>query len=292
MIPKETRVALAIPVNNKRMNKLLFSIAILSMMAITSCRTTKKITTAISKPDTTSVQAPVVVVPVGEDSVATIKDNYSKIISNTIAYNSFSAKIEVDYLDPEGKKYNVNAHVRMQKDSTIWISITAILGIEGLRALITKDSIKILDKQNKTYTARGIDYLEELTALPLTLSSLQDLFIGNPVFFTDKILGYSRAQENISLKTSSEFSKGLYTFIESNKQLQSTKLDDADELRNRSCFINYDKYDNKKGRLFSEKREISITEKSTMLFRLDFKHYEFNETLSFPFNVPKGYKPI
>lgn len=286
-------VALAIRANNNRkMNKLLSAIVLISAIMILSCRTTKKITTAISKQDTTVVQAPVVTVPAGEDSAATIKENYSKIIANNIDYNTFSAKIDVDYLDPEGKKYNVNAHVRMQKDSSIWISVTAILGIEGLRALITKDSIKILDKQNKTYTARGISYMEELTALPLTLQSLQDLFIGNPVFFNNNIIGYSRAQENISLKTTSAFIKGLFTFNEKSKQLLSTKLDDVEDLQNRSCLIVYDKYDFKKGKAFSEKREISITEKSTMIFRLDYKQYEFNETLSFPFSIPKGYKAI
>jgi hypothetical protein len=273
-------------------NSLIIS-ALIVVGILSACRTTKKIQTAISKVDTTVVQPPpVVVVPAGEDSAATIKANYQLIAAKAIDYSTFSAKIEVDYIDPEGKKYNVNAHVRMQKDSTIWISITAILGIEGLRALITKDSIKILDKQNKTYTARGIDYLEDLTALPLTLQSLQDLFIGNPVFFTKNIIGYSRAQENISLKTSGDFIKGLFTFNETSKQLQSTKLDDANELKNRSCLMTYDKYEDKKGKPFAEKREIRITEKSTMTFRFDYKQYEFNETLSFPFSIPKTYKAI
>jgi Domain of unknown function (DUF4292) len=265
---------------------------ILVVFVFSACRTTKKIQTAISKTDTAVVQSPVITKPVGEDSIATIKDNYTKIIANQFNYNTFSAKIEVDYIDPDGKKYNVNAHVRMSKDSMIWISVTAILGIEGLRALITKDSIKILDKQNKTYKARDISYLEDITALPLTLRSLQDLFIGNPIFFDNNIIGYSRAQGNISLKSAGEIIKGLFTFNEDSKRLQSCKLDDADELQNRSCLISYDKYEDKKGKLFSEKREISITEKSTMVLKLDYKQYEFNETLSFPFSIPKGYKPV
>jgi hypothetical protein len=271
----------------------IFSIVLVTIVFVFSaCRTTKKIQTAISKTDTAVIQSPVITKPAGEDSVATIKDNYTKIIANQFNYNTFSAKIDVDYIDADGKKYNVNAHVRMNRDSTIWISVTAILGIEGLRALITKDSIKILDKQNKTYKARDISYLKDITALPLTLRSLQDLFIGNPVFFDNNIIGYSRAQGNISLKSAGDIIKGLFTFNEDSKRLQSCKLDDADELQNRSCLISYDKYEDKKGKLFSEKREISITEKSTMVLKLDYKQYEFNEMLSFPFSIPKGYKRI
>ncbi len=274
------------------MQRFCLILLVVIVFLVSACRSTKKIQTAVSKTDTLVTQAPVVSIPVGEDSTAIIKENYSKIFSNQFNYSSFSAKIDVDYIDADGKKYNVNAHLRMSKDSAIWISVTAILGIEGLRALITKDSIKILDKQNKTFKARDISYLESLTSLPLTLSSLQDLFIGNPVFFENKIIGYSRSQNNISLKTSSEFIKGLYTFNEVSKRLESCKLDDADELQNRSCLISYDKYDNKKGKLFSERRDITIAEKSTMILKLDYKQYEFNETLSFPFSIPKGYKPI
>ena len=70
----------------------------------------------------------------------------------------------------------------MYKDSVIWISITALFGIEGLRAYITKDSVKIINKQDKVYTGRSVAYLQEVTALPLDLHSLQELLIGNPVF--------------------------------------------------------------------------------------------------------------
>jgi len=58
----------------------------------------------------------------------------------------------------------------MHKDSAIWVSMTAILGKEGWRALITGDSVKLLDKKNKIYTARSVAYLQEVTAIQVTLS--------------------------------------------------------------------------------------------------------------------------
>ncbi len=144
---------------------LLFTVAICFFY---SCRSTKKIQTAIAQIDTVAVA----VVPIdnsGKDSMDFIKENYNKVMSNRINFTTFAAKIDIDYEDANGKKYNVNAHLRMYKDSVIWISITAILGIEGLRAYITADSVKLLDKQNKTYIARSVSYLQEVTALPLGL---------------------------------------------------------------------------------------------------------------------------
>ncbi len=254
-----------------------------------SCRSTKNIQTAIAKKDTTIV----VTRPAHDlrgDSLAFIKQQYKLLEQNRIGFKTFSAKLDVDYRDADGKKYDVNAHLRMYKDSVIWLSVTAILGIEGLRAYITRDSVKLLDKQNKLYIARSVSYLQEVTALPLDLLSLQDLLIGNPVFLDSNIVSYSKSASNISLLAIGDFFKNLITISEKEKLLQSSKLDDLDGLRNRTCYITYSDYENKKGVPFPAKRTINVSEKNKLDIRLDFKQYEFNETLTFPFSVPKNYK--
>jgi hypothetical protein len=61
-----------------------------------SCRSTKKIQTAIAKKDTTAT----VIVPVDhshEDSIAFIQDNYNAYTGNRINFTKFSAKYDVDY---------------------------------------------------------------------------------------------------------------------------------------------------------------------------------------------------
>ncbi len=267
---------------------LLFAVAI---SLFPSCRTTRKIQTAIAKKDT--VVAPVVVISTSNpraDSIAFIKENYNRVIGNRISFTTFSAKIDVDYTDADGKKYNVNAHIRMYKDSVIWVSVTAILGIEGLRAYITKDSVKLLNKQDKIYTARSVSYLQEVTALPLDLVSLQNLLLGNPVFLDSNIVSYSVDPTTISLQSNGGFFKNLFTIGKNDKLAVSSKLDDMDELRSRTCYLTYDDYENKKGANFSTKRGIAVSEKKKLDIKLDFRQYEFNETLSFPFNVPKNYK--
>jgi len=270
------------------MNKLILVLAS-AICFFTSCRSTKKIQTAIAPRDSTVV----VVKPIdhsGQDSANYIRETYSKVMANRINFTTFSGKIDVDYEDAAGKKYNVNAHLRMYKDSAIWISITAILGIEGLRAYITKDSVKLLDKQNKVYTARSVSYLQEMSSLPLTLTSLQDLLIGNPVFLDSTISNYSKAGNTISLLSNGSFFKNLFTIGEADKLPLSSKLDDADGLKNRTCHLTYDDYESKKGVNFPTKRTITVTEKGKLDIKLDFKQYDFNETLSFPFNIPKNYK--
>jgi hypothetical protein len=211
-------------------------------------------------------------------------------MNNRLSFITFSAKIDVDYEDAEGKKYNVNAHVRMYKDSVIWVVITGALGIEGLRAYITPDSVKLLDKQNKNYIARSVSYLQEVTELPLDLASLQDLLIGNPVFLDSNIVSYSKSADAISLMSNGEFFKNLFTIGQTDKLIQSSKLDDLDEMKNRTCYLTYNDYEDKKGVNFSTRRDINVSEKKRLDIQLNFKQYDFNETLSFPFSVPKNYK--
>lgn len=263
-------------------------IYVLLVISAYSCRSTKKIQSAIVKIDT--VASPVVVVDRSrEDSISFIRNNYDSILRNRIQYTTFSGKIDVEYRDDDGKKYDVNAVVRMYRDSVIWVSVTAILGIEGLRAYITKDSVKLLNKADKIYTARSVSYLQEVTALPLSLNSLQDLLIGNPVFLDSNIISYSRNSGSISLLSLGDFFKNLFTITSDHKLTISSKLDDVEEMRNRTCYLSYDNYESKKGPNFSTRRSINVSEKKKLDIKLNYKQYEFNETLSFPFTVPKNY---
>jgi hypothetical protein len=269
------------------MIRIVFFLAVAGYF-LSSCRSTRKIQTAIAKKDTVLVAGDSIIRS-GEDSLAVIRRAYENTQKNKINYITFAAKVNVDYQGTDGKKYDVNANLRMYKDSVIWISITAILGIEGLRAYITKDSVKILNKQDKIYMARSVAYLQEVTALPLDLHTLQDILIGNPVFFDSSIIFYSRSGSTISLLHTGKWFRNLLTLNEMGR-IENSKLDDVDLTRSRTCNLSYTEYENKKGVFFSTKRRITVAEKANLDIKLDIKSYDFNETLSFPFTVPKNYK--
>lgn len=272
------------------MNRSFIILASISTM-LCSCHVSKKIQTpvAVIKTDTIAAVITAPAAHASEDSAKFIGELYQAVQHNRIDFTTFSGKIDMDYKDGNGNNYNVNAHVRMYRDSVIWLSITAILGIEGLRVYITPDSVKVLDKQNKVYKARSISFLQELTALPLDLPALQDLLIGNPLFLDAAISAYSRSGTTISLLSTGEFFTNLVTINETDKLIQNSKLDDKDVVRSRSCYLTYADYENKKGASFPQKRTINVTDKVKLEIKMDYKQYDFNEKLSFPFSVPKSY---
>lgn len=270
------------------MIRSLAFIMITGILVFTSCRSTKKIQTAIAKKDTVAVA--VIVNDPHADSMKFISETYAQLEKNKIGYETFSAKINTDYQGTDDKKYDLNVFLRMKKDSIIWISVNVALGIEGLRVMIDKDSVRILNKLEKEYQIKSLDYLLDVAALPLDLHSLQELIIGNPIFIDSNINSYSIDGDLISMMCESEWFRHLITVQNNDHLVVHSKLDDVDVLRNRTCFLNYADYENKDGVNFSTLRNISVTAKTKLDVKMHFKQYAFNETLSFPFSIPKNYK--
>ena len=267
-------------------------ILFISLIVLASCRSTRKIQTAINKKDSveTSVVPPEERESRKNDTLRMIAQTLQKLDSNQIDYRTFSAKVNVDYRGFDGKNYDVNANVRMLRDSIIWINVNAFMGIDAMRLIITRDSVKLLNKLDKVYTARSVDYLQDVTELPLDLQTVQDLIIGNPVFLDSNVVSYTTSNDISSMLSIGVWFKNLITLSEPNKGLIRIKLDDTDITRSRTADLTYTDYEEKKGYPFSTKRRILVTEKKRLDIKLDFKHYEFNTEVSFPFSIPKNYE--
>lgn len=262
---------------------------LLALITLAGCKTTRQINKVIAPKDSTIV---VMNNRTDIDSIVKVRNTLDNLGRNHIDFRTFNAKIKVEYQDNKGKQPDITAIVRMVKDSAIWISLSAtFLNIEVYRVLITKDSVILLNKQDKEVQYRSLDYLQEVTEIPFDFKTVQDLIIGNPVFMdSTKILSYKQTGDQLLLLNTGKFFKHLLTLSAENYLLIHSKLDDVDLARNRTADITYSQYDNKTGVNFSTYREITISEKNKLDIQLDFKQYEFNKDLSVSFNVPKNFK--
>ncbi len=273
--------------------KMLFRcIAALTLfMSFYSCRSTKKIQTAITKIDTTRIPPPRTEDPNAKaDSMKFISDTYTSIQKNLIDFRTFSAKIKVNFEDKDGKKNDFTAFIRLRKDSTLWISINAIFGVEAFRVLITPDSIKILNKLDKKYQANSVSSLQEIANVPFTFKELQNILVGNPIYLDSNIIAYIRNDKGISLISIGQVFKHLLTVNKDDYTLQNSKIDDIDVNRARTCQIIYGDYDKKADMSFSKFRKIIVSEKTKLDIEMDYKQYGFNEELNYPFTIPKNFK--
>ncbi|MBC8035252.1 MAG: DUF4292 domain-containing protein [Chitinophagaceae bacterium] len=253
-----------------------------------ACQSTRKIKSAIAAIDTTHATR---VDTTKTDSLAIAETIFREVHKNRVEFSSFSAKIKVEYADKNDKAPDLTVIARIKKDSAIWLSINAtVFSYEAFRVLITRDSVKVLNKKDKLVTLRSIAYLQEVAQLPFDFFTLQDLVIGNPVFFSKNIVSVNQSNENTTVLSTGEFFKNLTTLGSSNYLVRSSKLDDINTMRNRTCYLSYGNYESKNGISFATRRTISISGNSKLDVDMDFKQYSFNENLVFPFNIPKNYK--
>lgn len=268
-------------------------LTILALLAITcldlsSCKTAKKIQASIDKKDTTSVH---ITNASGVDSLKLIRNEMDSLNQKRISFKTFSAKIKVEYEDSKGKQPNITAYVRILDDSLIWISgYATVFNIEAFRVLIRKDSVFVLDKINKEAKMRSIDFLQEVTEIPFDLKTLQDLFVGNPIFLTDSVISYKQTESRILIATLGSYFKHLLTLNRDDRLIVHSKLDDVNLSRNRTADITYGEYENNNGLPFATYREITVSEKNKLDIHLNFKQYEFNKELTIAFNIPANYK--
>jgi uncharacterized protein DUF4292 len=273
------------------MKNLILALAAIALtVAVSSCRSTKKLQTVISKRD--SLHVPVVESSVDRkaDSVRFIRQVYAAIDSNRIDFKTFSAKVKVDFEGKDGKKSDFNANIRLYKDSVLWISINALLGIEAFRVLITPDSVKVMNKLDKVVQLRSVSYLKEVAKLPFTFHDLQELLIGNPIYLDSNILSYRRDANGITLVSVGDIFKHFLVVSNNGYLPVQSKLDDVNPSRTRTCYIGYGDYQNKNNKRFSAFRKITVVESSKLDIELQFKQIDFNVDLNIPFTIPKNYK--
>ncbi len=264
----------------------------LILQAGISCRSSKKITTALSKKDTVLKKADTATaVDLHADSMMYIHQLYSHVKSNIIDCKTFSAKLKVHYEGSDGKDYDLTAFIRLQKDQRIWISINAtLLGIEVYRALITPDSVKVLNKMDKVYQFRSVSYLQEISHLPFDFNTLQSIILGNPIYLDSNIVYYRKEAQGISILSVGREFRNYLTLNTGDLSLKHSKLDDVDPLKARYCDITFGQYEKVDTILFSAYRKISVAEKARLDVEMSFNKYSFNDNLDFPFSVPKNYK--
>lgn len=74
---------------------------------------------------------------------------------------------------------DLSGQMRVRKDSIVWFSVTATMGVEVLRAKFSNDSVWIVNRLEKTYLAEPFDTVAAQLGIPLSLQWIQTLLMDN-----------------------------------------------------------------------------------------------------------------
>ncbi|MEI3801846.1 protein of unknown function [Chitinophaga ginsengisegetis] len=214
------------------------------------------------------------------------------IHANHIEFNTFSGKMKLAFETDKKSHNNLNATFRIKKDSIIWISVSAPIVDEVIRAVITPDSLKMYNRLDKQLFLRRMSDAEELLNIPFDFNTLQDMLIGNPVYLTDSVYQVVKTPAIISFSCDHAKFISLFNVFADDYGLQQSKVMDKDSTgaAKRSCELTYGDYTKVAGRKFPTTRRIYIEEKNVTKVALDFTRYDFDVPLTFPFSMPASYK--
>lgn len=217
---------------------------------------------------------------------ALLIEQYKPYWTNRLAYKTFSGKAKVHYETP-GDSKDFTAHIRLRKDSVIWVEITA-LGIPLARVFITQDSIFLLDKYHNEATLLSLGDAAKMLPTKVDFSSLQNLIVGEPL--------RNGSITNVAANTDS-----VVLQVEDDSYVQQVIYNTADSTIRRSYLYTrnpgpgsvseYNNYQVVTGRKLSLNRLLHIQNgNDTYILDLDLQRTDFDEALDYPFSIPKNFK--
>ncbi len=115
------------------------------------------------------------------------------ISENELDFNSLYAKKLDVSVDRDGKTHNLKAALKIERDSFTWMSLTAPLGIEIARVLLTPDSIKFIDSYNKKYFFTDYQFFYDKFDIKITFDCFQNLLSN--VYFNLEDCGKNEAND-------------------------------------------------------------------------------------------------
>jgi len=260
-----------------RKNILTSSIVLSLIVVLSACGAKKAI---VKAPSVSTV-----------DTVANKRaENIRLIKSKDVNFRTLSFKGKAKLIVNRNVN-DVSMNVRIQRDQKIWISFTALAGIEIARVLITPDSILLRNNFQSTYLAKPFSFIQSFSNKRVDFKMLQSIIAGNTINdftvepttldVTNGLLNLNGARENLRFSV-------LYNtlFKASEVNLNDVKSDQALQ-------VNYGEYQQLNASLFPSTLKIrSMSGRERILIELSYSKVESNLSMDFPFTVPKRYKLI
>lgn len=213
-----------------------------------------------------------------------------KIADNELSADWLSATLKINANDGS-RSQNFAADMRWQKNKAMWLSVYPNFGIkiEVGRALITPDSVRVIDRFNRKYYAYPISYLQTLTGYPIDFNTLQRIIAGSRLLAPDLPCQTDTLSDAYVLKTSRNTLNETIRLNRNDYTATQLSLEDqASEQTIQIAMSNYKLLNNKQ---FSHSRKINIRSKSNN-YKADIDFSDLNiatTPLEMPFSVSGKY---
>lgn len=223
-------------------------------------------------------------------SVTTTTPNTNLSIES-IDFEYFQGKARMVLRDAN-KEREVKANIRVRKDSVIWMTFS-VIGVQGGKALINKDSITIVSNVDKEYYVFNYQELSQRFNFPINYDVIQAIFLGNPIMPRSDSDEVEQLSSMYLLKQKAG-TVNVVNFVNSAAS-KIEKVELKETANNNTLDINYSNFQPVGNKLFPYNGTVSVFYKAATGLLNTSIVFEYNKAevgdreLRFPFNIPKKY---
>lgn len=208
-----------------------------------------------------------------------------------IEFDYFQGKARMILRDAN-KEREVKANIRIRKDSVIWMTFS-VIGVQGGKALINKDSITIVSNVDKEYYVFDYNELSKRYNFEVNYDVIQAAMLGNlimPRGGNDKV----EQEASMFILKQQAGTVMVSNYINAaNKKIEKVEL--KENMNNNSLVVNYSNFQPVGDKIFPYNGTISLFYKTLAGVLNTTVIFEYNKAevgdkeLKFPFNIPKRY---
>lgn len=165
-----------------------------------------------------------------------------------------TTRVKFSYQDP-GQNLNGSASIRIVRDSAVWVSVSALFGIEAARVLFTQSYIDFANKlegQKERYTYRQ---LSDMVGTELNLNMVEAILLGNKPKVKLPLTDQQTVQDTIWQR----YGAGTITcgLLASNQKLAA--LDAFNRRDTTRCIIRYKQFEPTTAGLLAKTKFVTVS---------------------------------
>lgn len=224
--------------------------------------------------------------------VATEPEPTRELHIEGIDFGYFQGKARMILRDAN-KEREVKANIRIRKDSVIWMTFS-VIGVQGGKALINKDSITIVSNMDKEYYVFEYPELSKRYNFEINYDVIQAAMLGNLILPRDPDSETVTPESSMFLLKQKAGTVEVTNFINA-ASTKIEKIEMKEQNSSNSLVINYSNFQPVGDKVFPYNGTISLFYKTmagvlntTVIFEYS-KADVGDKELKFPFNIPKRY---
>lgn len=214
-----------------------------------------------------------------------IADYYKKNIDFQTAY----FRTEVNYTS-EKDNISLAADVKIKKGEKILISLKFAF-VTVAKILITPQKVFFYEKMKGTYFEGDFEYLSNWLGTPLEYQKVENILLGYPIENLNKEKLYYLLQNYDHVFSSEDGQyKKEYFFQENPLALQKQYWENVKDTTKFSARYTPMLIDGIG--VLPKNISIQVQQKEVLKIDIEYKNSTFNEKITFPYEVPSGYKLV